>query len=378
MPIQHDPHSGRFMSSGGLASAAHAATAKAHSENTKESHEAAHKAHTAVLEHLSAHGDGLDRSRVHSLHAAEHKHMVAAHSSDGAEKLSHLAHAATAKAAIQKTVEAHTAASKAHQTAYKAHDKTGNVAQSDTHKIAMLEHQRHLGLHQKDPLAEYANNLSKNAKTPEEHLAAAKAHYQASNEKNIVSTDYHGHTIKAHEALEKLEKYPASENGHPVHPASWAEHHYGAYIAQLPQDQKDALSRYSDTKIFLATNRALREGKKPTKTVKVIDAALASAKTPEAITVSRSLSTLPPGMHTGAHFTDAGYMSTSLHHGGRPLTPISMEIHVPKGSPGLAIRGISAHKSEEEFLLPRNTKLKIDHIEVKDDKTHIKAAVVHD
>jgi len=370
--------------SNGLISTAHTASEKAHHEGTKEAHEQAQKAHEAVVEHLSKHGDGLGHKTQSYYKALEHKYLAEASGLSGAAKLSSIAEAKSTAAQVHGNRTNHIAAHDAHLAASQAHLAEGNDGKAAGHDIFAKGHLRNAQNAKESSAALHADHLSTTAKTPTELIAAAKAHYAvAQNGKSTVALDsqeYKAHVIKAHAALMKLDHYPPNENGHPIHPASWADHHYGAHIANLPKGQQTALSNYSGTKTCENTNRALREGKKPPTVTKQLDAALGSARTPEPLTVTRTLATLPEGLHVGARFTDPAYMSTSIHHGGTVFRASDhiMEIHIPKGSPGLAIRGISTFRHEEEFLLPRSTRLQIDHIEKRGDKTYIKATVVHD
>ena len=340
--------------------------------NSKEAHDKAHQAHVNVLEHLKK-GDALDQSKKHGALASEHKHLAAAHDASGHEKLKALANAASAHASAHNTVEAHLKAAQAH------HAADPNWWEGAFHQSMAKPRVQHVQ-------TSAADALSSSAKTHSEHVDAAKAHYAAgisgyNGRTGTLGEHYENNVIKAHIALQKAAVYPESEHGHPVHPASWAEHHYSDHISSLKENQREALRKYthgSDQKV----NGALREGK-TTPMVKHMDLALHSARTPEALTVTRTMATLPASMEKGAIFSDKGYVSTTMHHSGvlyKTAHPVIMEIHIPKGSHGLPLRAVSPthHKPEEEFLLPRDSKFHIESVEHKDGKVHIKAVVHND
>jgi hypothetical protein len=79
----------------------------------------------------------------------------------------------------------------------------------------------------------------------------------------------------------------------------------------------------------------------------------------------------------GKDVIDKGFMSTStLKEGFNASNDVIMEIAVPKGSKGAFINDLSGYQDQEyEFLLQRNTKLKIHEVLKQGDKIFIKAVV---
>ena len=170
----------------------------------------------------------------------------------------------------------------------------------------------------------------------------------------------------------------------------WGDKHFGQWAKELPPAEKAAVDRYiarddpSNPQGFIKINGDLRKsgGTKVSKTTRDLDAALARGPgAPHAMVVNRKLVANPAlmgALKPGGVFQDHGYMSTSVGdiHGGMAAN-ISMKITVPKGTKGAYVSASDkAVGGQQEFLLPRGTKLRIDKVTTSRGFTKVKATVV--
>jgi hypothetical protein len=112
-----------------------------------------------------------------------------------------------------------------------------------------------------------------------------------------------------------------------------------------------------------------------------MDAALAKATVPEAVTVYRGVTgEFAAGLQPGSEFTDPGYGSTSLSPDAGEMYGAGqtvMRIVVPKGTHAAYITAMEANKGhEQELLLPRGCKYKITGETTENGKRILTAEIV--
>ncbi len=230
----------------------------------------------------------------------------------------------------------------------------------------------------------------------------------AEGEPGFTGTDSQGREWRDGELVARVEEAKPAEAPAPAQPAAeakaasqsfaggedahaWGQKNYAGWADSLSKDEYKAVGRYRMNE-YREINEALRGGKgevpaKVKDRVALIDAALDRASTPEDVTaypdmtVHRGLGAdVVAGMKPGEVFTDQGYISTSLNpEVGEMYGTATMEIRVPKGSKGAYITAIERRKdtgTEQEFLLPRGTSMRIVSVSDRDGKPHVVAEVV--
>ncbi len=162
----------------------------------------------------------------------------------------------------------------------------------------------------------------------------------------------------------------------------FGEEHYAGWAKGLAPRHIDAISNYKDAGYQLVNSYARGSFRPPTQAsenhikdnVKHLDEVVATApRTPEDLTVWRGIhKDLKDAFVPGDTFVDHGFVSTSLrasiassaHAYNKDGTVV--KIHVPAGSPGAyidaAAHSCPGNKCENEFLLPRGSKFKINGI----------------
>ena len=173
-------------------------------------------------------------------------------------------------------------------------------------------------------------------------------------------------------------------------PEDWAQEHYEGWEDDLERHERYAISDYTNSK-YADINRALRYDDAELLDIwrghiDSIESALSKANTPEDIVTyraSRAMKTAT-GQRMGLEDTkklvgsiinDKGFMSTSLDmdealagFAGKVKTgqpPVLYKISVPAGTPGAAVRNLSAMEFEEEFLLQRGMKMLVTDVAEK-------------
>jgi hypothetical protein len=138
---------------------------------------------------------------------------------------------------------------------------------------------------------------------------------------------------------------------------------------KFSKDHREAVGAYTG---FNAINHNLLHGSlapDESKTVEHLDNIVSKVKTPNALTVYTGTDESHAHAlqnHDVVHHT--AFLSTSIDRSvatrfAGDKTGDVVAIHLPKDHAGAYIAHISTHKSEREFVLPRNMKLKIDHSE---------------
>lgn len=163
--------------------------------------------------------------------------------------------------------------------------------------------------------------------------------------------------------------------------------HYSKWAGGLSEQHEAAVQAYTGTE-YMAVNDHLRgfgDDEEAARLVKHLDAAIKKAPpAPDDLVVYRGVARLDDAeldFKVGQTFTDKAYMSTSMNRdvaqgfldGDKTAL---LEIKVPKGTRGAYVDMVSDHDNEQEFLLPRATKLKIVAIKGKGSKAVIQAEVV--
>lgn len=154
-------------------------------------------------------------------------------------------------------------------------------------------------------------------------------------------------------------------------------------IAELPQDQQDAYAKYTSS-FHEELNGWLRHGKKGFRfdesrlefletNRNLLDAAGKAHKLEQNTVLYRNVkvdSLQFWGVETdtietlvGRYIGDKGLMSTSVDGRAFSQNPVRMIINAPKDTPGSYIKSVSSFSSENEFLLPRDSKLKVTRVE---------------
>ena len=161
------------------------------------------------------------------------------------------------------------------------------------------------------------------------------------------------------------------------------------WTKSLTVAEKSSILDYSQGEFF-DINDILRKNNKITKEtagkyydkINQIESALDKFELKENILVYRKVNFDAVGHYdltqlVGKDVIDKGFMSTSLlEEGFTASEDVIMEIVVPKGSKGAYINDLSNFQNKEyEFLLQRNTKLKITKVSKQGDQFKIKAVV---
>jgi len=202
-------------------------------------------------------------------------------------------------------------------------------------------------------------------------------------------------TIEAKDA-ETLEKGVTTfESGDRQSMDQWGEENFGEFIrSSLSKEEYKALENYT---ISPYVNSKLREGKSlrgsTYSDVKAMDAAFEKApELTESVQVYRGLSMQYTEVGPGDVIMDTGFMSTSLNakiahgtfgsadpkYGDTDEKFAKMYITVPKGGKGIYLEGIGA-LHQQEFLLPRQSTLRIKRIEYDENNVqHIYSEVCYD
>ena len=115
----------------------------------------------------------------------------------------------------------------------------------------------------------------------------------------------------------------------------------------------DGYDKQQAEKYIPNIDKVIEEGPRTAKTMRVIRGVGSGSTAAEIAALA-----------VGDEFQDKGYGSTSVKKdwdwsGDGTGSGLTLEVVVPKGSKGLYVEKISSHKSEQEFLLPRNTKYRI-------------------
>lgn len=137
----------------------------------------------------------------------------------------------------------------------------------------------------------------------------------------------------------------------------------------LTSQQVSAISKYTGSG-YTEINNYLRfgssySGRTPAGTIKQLDEVFRPIPVDTRVT-RRISSTQAFGQDmnslVGTVFADKGFLSTSIAEGVWSGS-VEMIIDVPAGAPARYVRNISAHKSEYELLLPRETKMIVTRVE---------------
>ena len=166
-------------------------------------------------------------------------------------------------------------------------------------------------------------------------------------------------------------------------PEAWAQQHQAEWEKTLSKPERAAFLEYTEGG-YANINRELREsGGRCAKGAicDKLDKALSRTPgAPHAFEVMRGMN-LRPGFDIaqfkeGGTFTDHGFMSTAIGLEGRQGDVI-MHIDVPKGTKGAYMgKTVGGDWQEQEWLMPRNTKLQINKIEKQGGKHVIYASVL--
>lgn len=150
-----------------------------------------------------------------------------------------------------------------------------------------------------------------------------------------------------------------------------------AAAPQASATEQEAINYYSGGN-YSTINNELRhnpENADNNNKVKAIDAYLNKSVIPKDVTLYRKVSNdyakiLKSVIMEGCSFIDRGFISTSTHEETWSGS-LKMVINVPAGSKGAAIKQYSQHKSENEVLLPRNSKLVVTAMDLKTSTIHV-------
>ena len=265
------------------------------------------------------------------------------------------------------------------------------------------------------PDSQAANEASKQAhenESKEAHVNAAKAHGKAAMSHMQAGFDAHGtaagqhqSAVEHHQAMQQehikaarelIAKSPTQQQTikhieldqrHAIKdPHSWENKHYADWQDSLSPAQSAAIFTYS-TAQYQEINSHLRFNgpisKENAGHIKALDAALNSApRTTETINVSRTISehvVRDLNLQVGGILQDKGFMSTTMKTEAVMPGAAFINIKIPPNSKGAPISNLAAHRSEAEFLLPRNSRLKITQMGVdKKGRTAIEAELLHD
>jgi hypothetical protein len=119
-----------------------------------------------------------------------------------------------------------------------------------------------------------------------------------------------------------------------------------------------------------------------------IDAAIAKSQTTKEMVVVRGVSAGAfnhlikssggAELKPGAIITDKGYMSTTrkagVAAGFAGTNGYGLKITVPKGASLMPVKSISQHAGEDEFLLPRNSRLRVIRVDLDNHLIHVEVA----
>lgn len=213
--------------------------------------------------------------------------------------------------------------------------------------------------------------LAKHQTAADAHAAAAKAAHEAGFHGTGTA---HEEKAKFHEATAKGENGPkeaklevlaAGEKFNPEHEVDLADFSMEriGYTSSLTKGEKDAALKYSGS-AYVSINAALRAGKGHPVT-KELDKALDKATVQKDIVVHRGISgdfaNQLGSLGVGDTFHDKAYVSTSAGKSSAFGGQAEVHITVPKG---MKAGPIPSHSpGEREYLIPRNTRFEVTHIE---------------
>lgn len=140
---------------------------------------------------------------------------------------------------------------------------------------------------------------------------------------------------------------------------------------KLTPTEKSYISSYTGD-LFLEVNKALRKGKDAGPSVKHIDAAIQKQTLPAGTKLYRGMTKEAAVQFLGGHDIKAGmeiadkaFISTSkssANFGYGSFGGVQFEIETGEGQHGLDVAALTRNPSEQEVLLPRNTKLRVKSI----------------
>lgn len=194
-------------------------------------------------------------------------------------------------------------------------------------------------------------------------LAAVKAIHKELVEAAATNPSLAGDVEDSRKEIAVLEA--AGRRAPPV-PVKEYESERKAHSSKLSTEERQASVTYT-TADYRAINDALRNGGSH-EVVAHLDAAIAKAPATRDMTVYRGVSgrgrEAIKALQPGDIFEDKAYVSTGSQHAtwtNDEDENVLMYINVPKGYPAAPVQG--KYDVEREYLLPRGTKLRIDHIE---------------
>lgn len=153
--------------------------------------------------------------------------------------------------------------------------------------------------------------------------------------------------------------------------------HFVAWSKELTHTETSAVVSYTGSG-YSQINSYLRKGGDPStdNKIKAIDAALAkSSGLPKAVILRRGMNG-DFEIAAGDTYSDKGFMSTSLGDGFASAKN-QLVINAPKGAKG-AFLVQSSYSGEKEFLLPRNSQIKVTKVETINGKRIIHGDLVAD
>jgi SPP1 gp7 family putative phage head morphogenesis protein len=143
----------------------------------------------------------------------------------------------------------------------------------------------------------------------------------------------------------------------------YSSNDYGAWNASMRQHRGNAVeARFKESTIIL-------------------DRALAKSSLPRDTTVFRGVATEPDahrffrGLKPGDVIMDHAYQSTSYNYAASFKKPVRLELTIPQGGHAAAIP--SHYATEDELLLPRDQKMRIDRVVEKGGETVVYATAVY-
>lgn len=145
----------------------------------------------------------------------------------------------------------------------------------------------------------------------------------------------------------------------------------GGSAPKLTPTQKSYISSYTGDD-FLETNKALRDGKSGGPSVKHIDEAIAKSTVPAGTRLYRGMDREAAkkfiggrDIKAGMEISDKAFMSTSkskANFGYGGFGGVQFEIDVGDDQHGLDVSALTRNPSEQEVLLPRDTKMRVQSI----------------
>lgn len=144
----------------------------------------------------------------------------------------------------------------------------------------------------------------------------------------------------------------------------------GSSSPKLTPTEKTYISSYTGDD-FLETNKKLRNGEPGDGSIKHIDAAINKATLPAGTKLYRGMDKEAAikflgtrDIRAGMEISDKAFMSTSRRrtNGYGSFGGVMFEIETGEGQHGLDVAGLTRNPSEEEVLLPRNTKFRVSSI----------------